>query len=351
MLSIQTNYSNNPNFCGLSRQLKRRPYADASDILDKVIKYPKANGIAGNLPHSWIDRLPLANRGEKIKEIYQEVGNAIATIEMGMDWKYYKRADSGLVTRPEQKTIDKARETIASVLKKHKIISDEEKVQLETIGVGTYGCAQKLTVNYEDFSLKVFASFGKILQSLTKAFDGNEQKALDHWVLNYLSDSHGSHIEANRALYLNNRHNPRFNKMFFVDLNNGGMLSKFLDKNTQKPLAAAPLECYGMVADGEELHHNSINNVVYDLGGITLRYDGYELLAKNNTARRIYNQFRHTPKDKRKNRFDSFSKQYSKRQESWIEKLKNLLYLEFGLGESPFKLHRNKRRGINPNYA
>ncbi len=338
MLSIDTNNnSNNLNFCGLSRQLKRSPYADAAKILEKAEKYAKSKGIAGNLPRSWIEKLPAQGRGEKIKDIYQEFGKAMSTIGKGLNWTYYRGENSGLVTKPTQNSIDKAKNIITSVLKKHSIISSEQKVQIENIAEGTYGSAQKLTVNNEEFALKVFVPFEKMLESLTKAFDGDEQKALEHHVLNYLSNCDGIHIEANRAHYLNAKQNPWFNKVFFTDLTNGGMLSKILNNKIQKPTIWKPLKCYGLEADGQELYRNSINNIIYDLGGITLREDNYRLLAENNTARRIYNQFRHTPKDQRESRFDSFSKQYSKRPKSWVEELKSLLYKDFSLGNTPFK--------------
>lgn len=345
MLSIyQINNPKNPSFCGLSRQLRRRPYADATEILEKVEKYSKANGIAGNLPRSWIEKLPLQDRGECIKDVYKEFGDAIMTIEQELDWIYNIREDSGRVTKPTQAGINKAKEKIASVLEKHGIVKNGKEVQMGNIEEGSYGSVQKLTVNGEEFALKVFISLDKMLNSLIKAFDGDKQRALNYRLLDCLKDCHGIHIEANRAAYLNTRQNSRFNKTFFADFTNGGMLSKILDDTTQEPpLVWIPLKCYGLEASGEELDRNSINEIVYDFGGILRRDDSYNVLAENNTARRIYNQFRHTPKEKRQNKFDSFSKQYEKCKESWVEKLKNLLYLEFQLGASPFKFRRKTR--------
>jgi len=326
LLSIsQTNNPNNPNFSGLTSQLKRRPFPDAVDILEKVEKYSKSNGIAGNLPHSWIEKLPLADRGERIKDIYKEFGTAITTVKNGLEWWL-----SGCVARPEQNSVANAEKIIASVLKKHGIISDEKKVAMENIGEGTYGSVQKLTVNGEEFALKIFIPFEKMLESLTRKYNGNEKKALKNGYIRWFVDKHGINIEANRAHYLNARQNPRFNKVFFTDLTNGGMLSRLLNEATLTPQNPTPLKYYGLVGNGEELGYNSTNGVIYDFGGISY-HPKYKVLAENNTARRVYNQFQHTSIDKRQSRFDSFSRQQSKKDESWITTLKTLLQTDFNL--------------------
>lgn len=334
MLSIYPNNSNNPNFSGLTSQLKRRPYAKATEILEEVEKYSKSNGIAGSLPHSWIEKLPLANRKEKIKDIYTEFGKAMAVIEKGLDWQmlgwdYDIAKDSGMVIKPEQKNIDAAKEIITSVLEKHGIVSGEEKVGMENIEEGVYGSVQKLTVNGEEFSLKIFISFEKMLESLTKAYNGDKKKASQNRFLRHLLDCHGIYLETNRAQYLNARQNSRFNKVFFTDLTNGGMLSRLLDDSIPTPKNPTPLYYYGLSATGEELDHNSINKVVFDFGGIFYRpRPKYKVLAENNTARRIYTQFSHTPKEKRQSRFNAFSKQYQQREISLVDKLKILLHLK-----------------------
>lgn len=338
MLSISPNNSYNPKFSGLTRQLKRSPYADASEIIEKVEKYSKSKGIAGNLPRSWIEKLPVEGRSERIKDIYAEFGKAIATIKKSLNWTYCEEYDSGYVTSPTQDNIDKAKEIIASVLGKHDIVSSKEKVQMRNLSGGTYGSVQKLIVNYEEFNLKAFISYEKIVESLTKAFDGDKEKAQGHPILKFLSNCDGTYIEANRALYLNARQNPWFNKVFFTDSINGGMLAKFLGIRTKQPTAMwHPIECYGLITDAYEFNRNSINGVVFDFGGMICCDNNYKVLAENNTARRIYNQFRHTPKAKRESRFDSFSKQYAKHKESWVEELKSLLYKDFHLGNTPFK--------------
>jgi hypothetical protein len=337
LLSIyQRNNSNNPNFRGLTSQLKRHPYANAIEIVERVEKYSKSKGIAGNLPTSWIEKLPLDNRGERIKDIYAEFGKAMAIIKKGLEWKRLGwnsdiAEDCWTVMKPAQDSINNAKKVIASVLERHGIVSSEGKVAMENIGEGSYGSVQKLTVAGEEFALKVFIPFEKMLESLTKAFNGDEQKALKNRHLNNLRYCHGIYIEANRTHFLNARQNARFNKVFFTDLTNGGMFSRLLDKSTRSPQNPTPIYCYGLAADGEELGSNAINGVVYDFGGTTLREDDYRLLAENNTARRVYNQFRHTPQEKRQSRFDSFSKQYSKKEESWITTLKTLLQTNFKL--------------------
>lgn len=69
-------YNNYPNttFTGATRTLKRNYLATAEEICEVFAKYPKSNGIAGSLPHSWIKNSvsqPKEQRGEFIKSLYK----------------------------------------------------------------------------------------------------------------------------------------------------------------------------------------------------------------------------------------------------------------------------------------
>lgn len=70
--SVDKNYR--PQFSGLTRTLSKNYFATFEEIKDVFEKHPKADGIAGSLPYSWIKNIqhkPKAFRDSAIKEVYQ----------------------------------------------------------------------------------------------------------------------------------------------------------------------------------------------------------------------------------------------------------------------------------------
>lgn len=69
--SVDKNYR--PQFSGLTRALSKSYFATFEEIKDVFEKHPKADGIAGSLPYSWIKNIqhqPKDFRDTVIKEVY-----------------------------------------------------------------------------------------------------------------------------------------------------------------------------------------------------------------------------------------------------------------------------------------
>ncbi len=73
-MQVTLNNNSNIGFSGATRTFRRNYYSTVQEMVDVFEKYPKSDGIAGSLPHSWLKKLiplPKDERGEKIKTLYR----------------------------------------------------------------------------------------------------------------------------------------------------------------------------------------------------------------------------------------------------------------------------------------
>jgi len=62
-----------PAFEGLTKKLSCQIFEKPEEIKKMVDKYTETDGVVGNLPHEWIQKIPEKNRGEVIKQLYKDL--------------------------------------------------------------------------------------------------------------------------------------------------------------------------------------------------------------------------------------------------------------------------------------
>lgn len=82
MISISPNNNGHPSFTsGITRKLARNYCSCEDDVIEILNKHPQKNGIAGQLPISWIEKLNASefvnNKREIIKDIYQQFASIV----------------------------------------------------------------------------------------------------------------------------------------------------------------------------------------------------------------------------------------------------------------------------------
>lgn len=110
-MQIYSNNVHSPNFQGATRTLKRNYHETAQEIIDVFEKHPGSDGIAGNLPFSWVKNIVDLQKEEK------------TPIFKGL-YKLFRESFSGSNTQ-EPAEISK---NFTSFLQEHKIIPPENQI-------------------------------------------------------------------------------------------------------------------------------------------------------------------------------------------------------------------------------
>lgn len=209
MLNISTQNRNcKPSFTsGITRKLSRNYYHCEADVVEIFNKHPKKNGIAGQLPISWIKKIPPNKKHEVIKEIYTQFAKSVELAK---------------------NNIENAAQNINTIMHKHKILSPGQSyniVKVDTSGAVYTANGYILAGNNTDsYFIKEFADLSSKSQRLYKL----------------MTESNGKYVELARALNINNRIKDRhIMHTHWGDTKNGYMVSEYV-----KPLKSykSPIE-------------------------------------------------------------------------------------------------------------
>lgn len=243
-------------FTGLSDAMGRQLFPTGKEILDLLNKFPKSEGVVGNLPADWIDHIPVNERKQRIKDVYSAFGQAV---------NYLRK---NLYTISKEAYEKEASQLIKNSLVQAGIMPAEQSLELKRLGAGKYGTGYSINVADKKYLLKVFHEHAK---------PANEY--------------HGELIETNRAKFVDqNTGKNQFSKFYFADLNNGYDLFQFVDDSIPQPETIVSLDGMGMnYGDNskDKIGLNIINGYLCDYGGISI---SSPILAKNKTARWVYKQ-------------------------------------------------------------
>ncbi len=209
MLNISTQNRNcKPSFTsGITRKLSRNYYHCEADVVEIFNKHPKKKGIAGQLPISWIKKIPPNKKHEVIKEIYTQFAKSVELAK---------------------NNIENAAQNINTIMHKHKILSPGQSyniVKVDTSGAVYTANGYILAGNNTDsYFIKEFADLSSKSPRLYKL----------------MTESNGKYVELARALNINNRIKDRhIMHTHWGDTKNGYMVSEYV-----KPLKSykSPIE-------------------------------------------------------------------------------------------------------------
>ena len=182
----------NISFTGLTSSLRKTVYK-RQEIVDLVKKYPKSKGFVGNLMPEWIAKIPKEQRGDAVKDIYDQFSLAVK-----------QRQNHFFGQKPQ--------DTIKNVLCKYKIITPETKVKFSQKGMSDTAELYRLQVGDKSYITKIFS------ESTFNNFETG-----------------GNLIEQNHALYLNAKPNSDWAKFYFGNLKDGYMVTEYISNRRQKP--------------------------------------------------------------------------------------------------------------------
>lgn len=130
-MQIYSNNTPNLNFQGATRTLKRNYLSTAQEIIDLFEKYPKSDGIAGNLPYSWVKdivHLPKAEKTPIFKGLYKLFRESFSAQSSSQPSEISRNFTTFLhkhkIIPPENQIIVKERNFDGKVLKRAYTISE-----------------------------------------------------------------------------------------------------------------------------------------------------------------------------------------------------------------------------------
>lgn len=198
MLNISTENRNcKPSFTsGITRKLSRNYYHCEADVVEIFNKHPHKNGLAGQLPISWIKKITPNKKQEVIKEIYTQFAKSVELAKIN---------------------IENAAQNINTILHKHKILSPEQSyniIKVDTSGAVYTANGYILAGNNTDsYFIKEFADLSSKSPRLYQL----------------MTESNGKFVELARALNINNRIKDRhIMRTHWGDTKNGYMVSEYV---------------------------------------------------------------------------------------------------------------------------
>lgn len=223
------------NFTGLNRNLGKLAFNYTKDIKKESEFFSKSQGIVGNLPSEWIEKIPKAERALKIKEFYQSMKTGITLLK--------------------NKQPEEALETLNCGFKKAGIIPEEQQFHLCKLDSGYFGTAYQMKgVSNDSLVLKVYNSFP------------ND------------SEIHGQYAEVNRAAYWQKAEGKETQivRFYFGDVDTGYMTTKFIDEDAPAPKKVVLPAVHGLHSDDVTTEdgingHNLKNGHQIDWGGLFIK--------------------------------------------------------------------------------
>ena len=187
----------NQNFTsGITRKLSRNYYHSEPDIVKVFDAHPQKNGIAGQLPLSWLKNINTNEKRKIVSIIYNEFAKSINLAKI---------------------SLQAASENLNYILHKYKILSPNQSYNIKKIDTsGSCYTANGYILSgngIESYFIKEFADLS-----------GNSPR-----IYKIMTESNGKFVEVARALYLNNRIKDR-HIMFthWGDTKNGYMVSEYV---------------------------------------------------------------------------------------------------------------------------
>lgn len=224
------------NFKGLNRSLSKKPFETTEAIIEEWKKHQNSLGIVGNLPHQWIEMIPIFQRGEIIKAFYIDFKTAVKNFRKHQNPKTFS-------------------ENLTTAFQKASIIKDNETITIERLGSGALGTGYQIKgVAGNSLCIKVF-------------HDNNNANNI-----------HGNYAEINRAAFWqrNVGKNTQIVPFFFGDIDSGYMVTKFIGKYSKINEKSSYPELLGVRfidVDKKLSGHNKLRGYQIDFGGMKIVWE------------------------------------------------------------------------------
>jgi len=256
------------NFTGLNRTLSKRAFTTAGEVKTEVIKHVRSNGIFGNLPNEWIDKISKAERAEKIKKLYAEFKQSIKSLR-------------------EQDDPKKCSAELKDSLLRAGLIEKHANLELEFLHTGGFGTGYRLRGVLND-------------ECVIKVFKSNDSSSF------YIIDSklNGNYIESNKAAYWQKNAGKNTQKvgLHFGDIDAGYIImKKYIDEATPVCKKSIPEKLLGLMADWRDKSSNEIRGYDIEYGNLEIISE----IANNKTARYVYKKLSKLPEEERLREFVS----------------------------------------------
>ena len=233
----------------LTEHLAKRPYSKkhAQKVCNSEI-YEKANGITGELPTSWTDKISDIKLFDR--EAFCEKFGEIFSLDR--HW-----ADIDVMT-----------DRLRKLFKEHGIIKNETDLTTEFIGKGFFGRNFKISIG-----------------------DGNDKVVKEFKRTYRYHNNHGNYSEQNLGEHFK-KFAGRDTEMvpyYYGDTQNGILITKFISENSPKPTGKINLEDLGTAYD-DGAPRNYVGDWIVDFGGlITIN----NLVGKPK-AQKIFREFKYS---------------------------------------------------------
>lgn len=254
------------SFAGLSKDLGKKLYNDETSIIKASEKNKYSNNVVGNMPPSWVNKIPFEERKESIQGLYSRL-DKISNLLRECDFS--------------KKSEVKAEKRLTLAYRKAGIISNDDSITMTKLGAGSsgYGYLIEGLPNNEKYVMKIYHQY-----------DGYNRLA-------------GQYIEMNRAKYWrkNAGSNNQRTEFFFGNIDSGYMFTRYIDENSAKPKRIINPLLLGIIPR-EDYGKNKIGNYYIDYGYLdkygVIKINGknidlQEVLSENKDARfafrRIFN--------------------------------------------------------------
>ncbi len=262
MISIYSdNKYNCPSFTsGITRKLGRKYYSCEEDIVEIFNKHPQKNGIAGQLPKSWIEKLNASEFVNSKREVIQNIYQQFASI-----------------VKSASENTEEAATKLTDILRNYKILTNKQSYNIKKINTSGYshienGYILEGSQGAESLFIKEFKDLSNLNPRLYK----------------YKTQRDGKYVELARALQLNkqlkDRHIMHTN---WADTQNRFMVSEYVK----------PLKRYKSKIDIKE-SYNTEKELIKDLNK---KYGFRDYEIKNNNVKigfEYENKFYSYPEDR-----------------------------------------------------
>lgn len=214
-------------FNGLTSTLKGNIYGNSA-IRRLACAFPKSHGTVGSAPVEWLTGIPVAERADFMKELY----NTFAQIA-----KIQRRAIFGANR--------KSAELLRKFFKEIGVIDPKDRLRFSDTGFGSFSDVVSFNVGNKKYAMKIFSQ-DELLRGVKKAF--------------------GNGAEQNNALYINAGENSDWVKFYFGNVFDEYMITKYVDNNTPLPKKKIKLSDIGLEFIDYDMK-NIKNNINIDYGG------------------------------------------------------------------------------------
>jgi hypothetical protein len=239
----------------LTDSLSQKIFASQKDILSLGRKLPRAQGVVGDLPPSWGQKIPHDQSDSSRKDFFLTFKKSLQTIRDICHGKVIASHKLRFILR-ENAQLDPptvSDRPLLLALKRAGITDTAEPIKISFVDEGSYGTVHKFEVNQKAYALKVF-------KQKVNAFKDT-------------ADIHGNPAEINNAAYIQkNIPNHPFARFYFGDIDSGYMVTDFIDDSPAGPplpqLSRYDLSPWGIKHRDLDNEDNMKNGRIVDYGGI-----------------------------------------------------------------------------------